>query len=233
VLASLERFKTKRDDDMAHDERSTPRRQVLQALAGGAAASVAAPLASAGPQYAQPAPQTQNPVLAAAAPAAPAAAGFLGQPELELLASLAEAIVPGSREAGVAPFVDQLLALEPRERQQDFLAALGAIQAESLSRHGKPWLALSAAQQGQLLEAVSNLPASRARRYWQPGEPVLPADRSERQPPTIRDRFDTLKRAVASAYYSSEKGMKELGWTGQMVHAEYPGCTHGQGHGRR
>jgi hypothetical protein len=217
---------------MAHDERSTPRRQVLQALAGGAAATVAAPLASAAPQYAQPAPQTQNPTLAAAAPAAPGAAGFLGKPELELLASLAEAIVPGSKEAGVAPFVDQLLALEPRERQEEFLAALGAIQAESLSRHGRPWLALSGAQQAQLLEAVSSLPGSRARRYWQPGEPVLPADRLERQPPTIRDRFDALKRVVAGAYYSSEKGMKELGWTGQMVHAEYPGCTHERGHGR-
>ena len=49
-------------------------------------------------------------------------------------------------------------------------------------------------------------------------------------PPTLRDRFELLKERVASAYYSSEKGMKELGWTGQMVHADFPGCTHPDGH---
>ena len=47
-----------------------------------------------------------------------------------------------------------------------------------------------------------------------------------RRPPTLRDRFELVKSRIATAYYSSEKGMKELGWTGQMVHAAYPGCSH-------
>jgi hypothetical protein len=52
----------------------------------------------------------------------------------------------------------------------------------------------------------------------------------EKLPPTLRDRFDLLKERIATAYYSSEKGMKELGWTGQMVHGAFPGCTHPGGH---
>jgi hypothetical protein len=218
---------------MAENEGPIPRRrQVLQALAGGVGASVAAPLASAAPQYAPPDPRTQQPTLVAAAPPAPAPAGFLGKTELDTLASLAEAIVPGSAEAGIAPFVDQLLALDSGEHQEEFLAAIGAIQAESLGRYGKPWLGLDGAQQRGLLDAISTGPSARTPRYWQPGEPVAPTVRGERKPPTVRDRFESLKRSIATAYYSSEKGMKELGWTGQMVHAEYPGCTHAEGHGK-
>ena len=93
-----------------------------------------------------------------------------------MLKSLAEAIVPGSGEAGVAAFVDQLLAVDTRERQRDFLAALGAIQAEALTRFGKSWLSLDGAQQNELLTAASSGPRSRSPRYWKPGEPVLVAE---------------------------------------------------------
>ncbi len=154
---------------------------------------------------------------------------LLDENELAMLKSLAETIVPGSSEAGVAAFVDQLLAVDTRERQRDFLAALGAIQSEALSRYGKSWMSLDAAQQTELLTAASTGPRSREPRYWKPGEPVMVPE-GPRLPPTLRDRFELLKDRIASAYYSSEKGMKELGWTGQMVHPEYPGCTHPDGH---
>ena len=88
-----------------------------------------------------------------------------------MLKSLAEAIVPGSTDAGVAPFVDQLLAVDTRERQRDFLAALGAIQAESLTRFGKSWLSLDAAQQNELLTAAST---GRARARRATGSPASP-----------------------------------------------------------
>ena len=201
------------------------RRQVLQALATSVGAGLAAPaLARAEAPHAH----------AAAAPAeAPAAAAalptLLDASELEMLKSLAEAIVPGSTEAGVAPFVDQLMAVDTHERQRDFLAALGAIQAESLTRFGKSWLSLDGAQQSELLTAASTGPRSRTPRYWKPGEPVLVPD-PPKAAPTLRDRFDLLKERIATAYYSSEKGMKELGWTGQMVHAGFPGCAHADGH---
>jgi hypothetical protein len=198
------------------------RRQVLQVLAGSVGAGLAAPsLTSAESSHAH-APQ-------AAAPAAEAAAtfpGFLDAKQLETLASIAEAVVPGSTEAGVAAFVDRLLAVETRERQRDFLSALGALQAESLTRFGKTWLSLDAQQKVVLLTAISTGPSATTPRYWKAGEPVLVPATSERRPPTLRDRFEQLKDRIAQAYYSSEKGMKELGWTGNMVHGSYPGCTH-------
>jgi hypothetical protein len=215
---------------MADKTQPTPgRRQVLQVLAGGVGAGLAAPSLVAGESSAHVHAAAVPAAATAAGPAAAALPTLLDTGELELLKSLAEAIVPGSTEAGVATFVDQLVAVDTHERQRDFLAALGAMQGEALRRHGKSWLSLDAAQQRELLTAASTGDRSRSPRYWKPGEPVL-VPPPPKLPPTLRDRFELLKDWIATAYYSSEKGMKELGWTGQMVHTGLPGCTHPDGH---
>ena len=205
------------------------RRQVLQVLAGSVGAGLAAPaLATGEASHAHGHAAGSTAAQAGSAAAAPLPT-LLDETELALLKSLAEAIVPGSTEAGVAAFVDQLLAVDTQDRQRDFLAALGAIQSEALARHGKSWMSLDASQQTALLTAASTGPRSREPRYWKAGEPVL-VPPPARVAPTLRDRFELLKDRIASAYYSSEKGMKELGWTGQMVHPSFPGCTHPDGH---
>jgi hypothetical protein len=202
------------------------RRGFLQALAGGAGAGLALP----GPAESQAAhhPASAAPPTSLAAPAAP----FLDPHQLETLTSLAEAIVPGSTAAGVAPFLDRLLAEDTPESQRAFLAALGALQAESVSRYGRPWLGLGPEQRAELLAAASAGPPSRGPRYWTPGQPVLVPEPPE-LPPTLRDRFDLLKERIAATYYSSEAGMKELGWTGNLIHEAFPGCPHPGGHGAR
>ena len=40
----------------------------------------------------------------------------------------------------------------------------------------------------------------------------------------------TLKSWVAGAHYSSEAGMKELGFTGSVFFESFPACTHAEGH---
>lgn len=201
------------------------RRGFLQALAVGAGAGLARP-AQAGSQAAHHHAPGAAPVTPPAAPATP----FLDPHQLETLASLAEAIVPGSTEAGVAAFVDRLLAEDAPERQRAFLAALGAIQAESTARYGRPWLGLAPGQKAELLTVASTGRPSREPRFWKPGQPVLvPAPPPVA--PTLRDRFDLLKERIATAYYSSEPGMKELGWTGNLIHEAFPGCSHPGGHG--
>jgi hypothetical protein len=200
------------------------RRQVLQALAGSVGAGLAAPALAHGE-----ATHLHAPAAAPQGRAPGVPAGFLDPNQLETLASLAEAVVPGSADAGVAAFVDRLLAIDTADRQRSFLAALGAVQAESLTRFGKPWLSLDAAQKTVLLTALSTGVPSRTPRYWKPGEPVLVPE-PEKAPLTLRDRFELLKERIATAYYSSEQGRAELGATGQVVHSEFPGCTHPGGH---
>jgi len=42
----------------------------------------------------------------------------------------------------------------------------------------------------------------------------------------LRDHFDHLKGWVVGAHYSSEPGMRELGWTGQSFFTSFPDCPH-------
>jgi hypothetical protein len=198
------------------------RRRVLQVLAGGVGAGLAIPAGAAAQAPHHHAPPSSPPPVDASGPA------WLDRHQIETLASLAEAVVPGSAAAGVAPFVDRLLAVDTQDRQRAFLAALGAIEAEAAARYGKPWLGLAGEQRTALLTAVSTGPRSREPRYWTPGQPVIVPEPPPAAP-TVRDRFDLLKEYIATAFFSSETGMKELGWTGEMIHEALPGCAHPQG----
>jgi Gluconate 2-dehydrogenase subunit 3 len=150
---------------------------------------------------------------------------FLDAHQFQTLETLAEAIVPGSTEARVAPFLDTLLAVESADDQERFFSALGAFDMLAIEAHQKPWTKLSAAEQNALLEKASTA---------EPGRRAFGAGRfagtEETGTTTIGDHFNTLRGAVSSAYYSSEKGMRELGWTGNVFHQALPGCEHPEGH---
>jgi hypothetical protein len=45
-----------------------------------------------------------------------------------------------------------------------------------------------------------------------------------------KEAFENLKEWIAGAYYSSEVGMKELGWDGNFAVEKYPTCEHIEGH---
>ncbi len=155
---------------------------------------------------------------------------FLDGHQMETLVSLAERIVPGSTRAKVAPFVDQLLAVDTADNQRKFLSALGWIDGEAQARYNHPWKALTEAQQTELLTAISTAEPAEPPHFWVRGEAVVVPPPLPKRPPTTRDRFDELKGWIAGAYYSSEIGMRELGWTGQTFFASFPGCEHPGGH---
>jgi hypothetical protein len=187
-----------------------PRRAVLQALLGGAGAAFALPsvLDAQHPMHEHLANASvieQAQQRAAATDAGPV---FLDSHQAKTLEVLAEAIVPGSTGARVGPFLDQLLAVDSAANQRAFLGALGAFDMAAIKRHGQPWIGITPAQQDTLLGEASKADAKN------------PA----------RGHFDNLKDWIAGAYYSSEAGMRELGWDGNVFHSQLPGCTHPGGH---
>ena len=133
---------------------------------------------------------------------------FLDRHQFATLQSLAERIVPGSTRAKVSEFVDQLLVVDSPENQRKFLGALGAFDGQALQRASRPWVQLTETDQIAILTDASTLETDTA----------------------LRDQFDLLKGWIAGAYYSSEIGMKELGWTGMSLFQSYPGCEHPGGH---
>jgi hypothetical protein len=201
-------------------------------MGGTIAAALASPhVASAGQHaaHAQAVAAAREGAAAGAAPAPAPAAPLpraLDDHERATLAVLGEQLVPGSTAAGVPALIDRVLAVEPPEVLRRFRNALGAFEREARARHAKPWLALSGEERTALVEvAAAGAPAVTPPAGWRPGEPVLrPAPTTPAPPPTLRDHHDHLRDAVARAYYATEVGAKELGWTGDEVFEGLPEC---------
>ena len=174
------------------------RRVVLQSLVAGAGAVVfASRVPAAHGHHAATAPEA-----AAAAIGADSTLLFLDRHAFDTLALLSEQIVPGARAVQVPEFLDRLLAVESTETQKRFMQALGAFEHEAREAHGVSWKALTESQATALLTKISTLPDS---------------------DPT-RKAFDGIKSAVSETYFSSEAGMKELGWNGSMAFAPPSVC---------
>jgi gluconate 2-dehydrogenase subunit 3-like protein len=131
----------------------------------------------------------------------------LNQFENRRLVVMAERIIPSSEKAKVNIFIDLLLSVDTEKNQKDFVEALAAFEAESGKRFGKHLHTLEAAQLDELLTNAST------------------GETAELQP-----HFENLKGWIAGAYYSSEMGMRELGWTPDRAFASFPGCEHSEGH---
>jgi len=142
---------------------------------------------------------------------------FLNQFEDRRLVVLAERIVPGSEKAQVNRFIDLLLSVDNEKHQRDFVGALAAFEAESGKRFGKRLPALDGAQLDEILtDASKNKVADEATN----GE----------EQNGLHAHFENLKGWISGAYYSSEAGMRELGWTEDRVFEKFPGCEHPEGH---
>ncbi len=207
------------------------RREAVQWLLAGPAGLMVVPaLISQGPIYKMLFDGTT--VEAAATPgAAEWAPEFLDVQQNESLIALAECMIPGSTEAQVNRFIDLLLTVDTRERKGNFLASLGAFEIESRNRFGHPFTGITGGQRTQILTHAStekrgNIPVSEDWEWFSipshtPSEPILV---------TLREHFENLKSWISEAYYSSEIGMRELGWKGQHFYESFPGCEHLDAH---
>jgi hypothetical protein len=144
---------------------------------------------------------------------------FLSAQQDETLIALAEAIVPGSKMAQVNRFIDLLLSVDTDQHKKSFADALEAFEAQSQKRFGKGFPSLDAGQQnGLLADAAIGLTQKQS------------SGGAEKDGTALHEHFENLKGWISGAYYSSEAGMRELGWTGDYAFASFPGCEHPEGH---
>ncbi len=128
---------------------------------------------------------------------------FLNAKQDELLAAVAETMVPGSGTAQVNQFVDLLLSVDSAESQKAFLLSLAAVDKVAQGQFQKSFTELSAGDREKSLTSLSQ---------------------------DHKDAFANLKEWIVGAYYSSEQGMKDLGWDGNFAFDKYPTCEHAEGH---
>ena len=151
---------------------------------------------------------------------------FLDLHQNQTLILLSERIVPGSSRAQVNRIIDLLLTVDTAENRHKFTESLSAIDLESRKRFVRPFKSLSADQQDETLTSLAT------------GQPSVDQDSARRsikkrlQQPALtpRDHFENVKAWIVGTYYSSELGMRELGWTGDVYFTELPVCPHPEGH---
>lgn len=200
-------------------QRHLTRREWVQRMLAGAGAGIAAPtLATTHPPLAN----GSAPVAATKSKADAWKPAFFDDYQNQTLIALAEKIVPGSTGVQVNRFLDSALSVETLDSQQKFVASMNALEGESMRRFTRPFMDLSDDQQDQVLTTASTAPPSNPSFADETAEEI---GRSEQAPaPVLRDYFDYLKGWISMAYYSSETGMKELGWTGENFFSSFPGC---------
>jgi hypothetical protein len=193
-------------------ERRLTRREMVQRLLAGAAAGAVWPLGISGHPIHK---HFANDAILAEADKLDSAAWkpiVLNREQNRELIALAESIVPGSEKALANRFIDLLLSVDTTENRMKFEASLLAMNTEATKKFGKPWAALDGSQREAVLTAASAEPTS--------GD--IAAE--------LYEHFENLKGWISGAYYSSETGMKELGWTGEFAFGKYPECEHVEGH---
>lgn len=168
----------------------------------------------------------------AAGPASSYQPLFFSPAQYQLVEHLAEMIIPeddtpGARQAGVAEFIDFMVAnrapVSPRgeirstadairqgdDTQERFVEGINWLNAYSHSEFGREFLAASEAQQTSLLEQLAY--HEKFRPTTEPG----------------REFFQLMRDFTVVGYYTSRVGLKALGYPGlRSVWRQMPGCTH-------
>jgi hypothetical protein len=213
-------------DDARRSEKrqGISRRQMVQLLTSGASGSLLAArgaIASSGSGASvDHAALFEEKAKKTAAESAPI---FLDPHQKETLTTLAERIIPGSTKADAAGFVDLLLSEDTQENQKEFIASLSAMDGESLRRYGCPFKDLTEARQNEFLTIASTPTDGQASENesdavaGSTGQPGLPLN-------VLNKHFESLKSWVSNAYYSSEVGMRELGWTDTYFFTNFTEC---------
>ena len=135
---------------------------------------------------------------------------FFTATEYAMVERLAEMIIPsdatpGAREAGVAEFIDFMVASDPAV-QNSFRTGLAGLNAHSEHSLGKSVTELSPDQQTSLLEPLAH--------KAHPGEE------------DSRRFFSAFREITLIGFYSSEIGFKELDHPALKLYSESPECPH-------
>lgn len=128
---------------------------------------------------------------------------FLNANQDELLVAVSETMVPRSNDAQVNRFIDLLLSVDSSDKQKGFVSSLTAADEESRRQFQRGFTELNESDRVKTLTSLSE---------------------------SHKDAFANLKEWIVGAYYSSEQGMKELGWDGNFAFDKYPTCEHVEGH---
>lgn len=127
---------------------------------------------------------------------------LLSAEQNEALAALSERLIPGSQKASCNQVIDLILSVDSGQSKQSFFGALDRFDEAAANRYKKKFGSLTPQQQDEVLTSAVNGTGA------------------------LHDSFGLLKEWIADSYWSSQQGLRELGWTGRLAWSSYPGCEH-------
>jgi hypothetical protein len=138
---------------------------------------------------------------------------YFSSHQYETLRALCQAIIPsdhdtgGALEAGAPEFVD-LLTSENKDYQLQLGGGIQWLDSTCVDRYGQSYLQCSHEQQIEILDLIA---------YRKN------AEKDSKLSPGI-DFFSTLRKLTADGFFTSEIGIKYLGYIGNTYLKEFPGC---------
>ena len=123
-----------------------------------------------------------------------------------------ETETPGAKTALVNRFLDLLLAAETHDNRQSFLNSLAYLDGEARTRYGNALIYIPREAQVELLEFFAY---PNSLETWGEGQTGDQAG---------HNHFQNMKDWITRIFYSSEAGMKALGWNGETPHGALGGC---------
>ena len=186
------------------------RRDILKSLAYGAAAtSVLRVIPAQAAEYAHHMVAAEK----AAAPAKAYAPKFFSAHDYKTLQTLCQTIIPadsdsgGAIEAGAPEFID-LLTSENPDYQRILGGGLLWLDSECSDRYGSAYLDCTPEQQKEILDLIAYKRNVSANPALNPGV----------------EFFAFLRNMTADGFFTSEIGIKYLGYIGNTFVREFPGC---------
>ncbi len=190
--------------------KSVSRRDILKSLTMGAmATSVLRVIPAHAAEYA-------HRMVAAEKAAAPAGAytpKFFAPRDYKTLQALCQAIIPadsecgGAMEAGAPEFIDLLTSENPKYQLQ-LGGGLMWLDGECGDRYGKPYIECAPEQQKEILDLIAYSRNAEKDRSLSPGV----------------EFFALLREMTADGFFTSQIGIKYLGYVGNTYLLSFNGC---------
>jgi hypothetical protein len=185
------------------------RRAMLRVL--GAAPAAALAFTWTAEEAVEAAARSQEARQRAASAGQPYQPRFFNAHEYATMAMLSDLILPkdsrsgSASDAGAPEFIDYIVAEQP-ERQTAMRGGLAWLDAQCLQRFDQTFLRCADAQRTQVLDGIA----------W-------PQDARPEMSHGVRF-FNTLRDLVATGFWSSEMGVKDLGYLGNTIVTEWKGA---------
>ena len=205
------------------------RREVLQRVFAGIGATLAAPLAAGAH------PVMRHLSRLVSQPAGDDAANwspqFFDAKQNDVLIAISERMLPGASTVHVNRVIDLLMTVETDENRKQLAAALTALDEQAVKQFHSGVAKLPPDQVDEVLTFCAEQEPPHAEHDDDAPGWKLNVRTPLTGTPNLRDHFENLKGWVVATYYSSEAGLRELGWNDDFYFEAPAECKHADGHG--